>query len=159
MSKRVSIAEAQLGHAPEVLKAYGLGSCLAVALYDPELRLGALGHMLLPTGPTRGGEGTETKYVDLGIRRMISALGEAGADPARLVAKTAGGANMFEAEYQTLISGIGSRNARSARQVLNAVGVPLLAEDVGGNRGRTVEFDLASGTVIVYCAHEPPRRI
>lgn len=159
MSQRVSIAEWRLGGAPEVLKAFGLGSCLAVALYDPELRVGALGHMLLPTGPARPPEGTEAKYVDLGIRQMVAALTEAGADPGRLVAKTAGGANMFEAEYQTLISGIGSRNAKSARQVLNATEIPLLAEDVGGNRGRTLEFDLASGVLIVYCAHEPPRSI
>ena len=48
MSERVGIAELRIARSPTVLKAFGLGSCLAIALYDPELRLGALVHSLLP---------------------------------------------------------------------------------------------------------------
>ena len=154
MSERVGIAELRIATAPQVLKAYGLGSCLAIALYDPQLRVGGLVHSLLPQ--QRPGEPVSVapKYVDAAIRLMIEELVRAGADPARLQAKVAGGANMFETEYLTLINSIGVRNARSARETLMELGIPLAGEEVGGNRGRTVEFDLATGRLLVYCARD-----
>jgi len=154
MSERISIAEFRVVQAPAVLKAYGLGSCLAISLYDPATRIGGLAHTLLPqhlrgdTGPGRA------KYVDAAIRLMVLELVQLGADADRLVAKIAGGANMFESAYLTLMSSIGVRNARAARETLAELGIPLVAEEVGGNRGRTVEFDLASGNLMVYCARE-----
>jgi chemotaxis protein CheD len=159
MSQRVSIAEFRIDRAPVVLKAYGLGSCMAVALYDPVRKIGALGHMLLPNWSEKNRAGSPEKFVDAGIRLMLEKLVEAGAAREDLVAKIAGGANMFESEYQTLIKSIGARNAKSARDTLAELQVPLLAADVGGNRGRTIEFDLAGGTVIVYSAHDQERNI
>lgn len=154
MSERVGIAELRVAGGQAVLKAYGLGSCLAVALYDPGRRMGALAHTLLPQ--RRPGEPIDggAKFVDEAIRLMVAELERAGADLTRVQAKIAGGANMFEADYLTVIQGIGVRNARSARDTLAALDIPLVAEDVGGNRGRTVEFDLASGQLLVYCARE-----
>ena len=154
MSERVSISQTRVDRAPSVLKAHGLGSCVAVALYDPTTKLGGLGHMLLPHGPTKEAASSESKYVDAGITLMVEELVEAGANRSALLAKITGGANMFESVYQTLINSIGARNARSARETLAKLGIPVTGEEVGGNRGRTVEFDLASGEMLVYCAHE-----
>ncbi len=154
MTDRVSIAQARIDQAPVILKAYGLGSCLAVALYDPETGIGGLGHMLLPCRPAKNPLGSEGKYVDAGICQMVDELVRAGANRKGLVARISGGANMFETAYQTLINSIGSRNARSARETLAGLNIPLVGEEVGGNRGRTVEFDLASGNMMVYCARE-----
>jgi chemotaxis protein CheD len=154
MSERVGIAELRIAGAPTILKAFGLGSCLAITLYDPSLRLGALVHSLLPQA--RGGVPSDhpAKYVDAAIALMVNKLVQAGADATRLQGKLAGGANMFEADYVTLIGSVGARNVRSAREALAAHHIPLMAEDVGGNRGRTVEFHLASGRMLVYCARE-----
>lgn len=154
MSNRVSIAQARIGRSPAVLKAYGLGSCVAIALYDPEARIGGLGHMLLPSHPEKNRLGSGRKYVDAGILLIVDELLRAGAKRERLFAKIAGGANMFETSYQTLINSIGARNAKSARQTLTDLNIPVLAENVGGNRGRTVEFDLATGNMMVYCARD-----
>jgi len=154
MADRVSIAQARIDCAPAVLKAYGLGSCIAVSLYDPESRIGGMGHMLLPYRPGKNPLGAESKYVDAGICQMVDELVRAGANRESLVAKMTGGANMFETTYQTLINSIGARNAKSARETLATLGIPLLGEEVGGNRGRTVEFDLASGNMMVYSAHD-----
>lgn len=154
MTDRVSIAQARIEQAPAVLKAYGLGSCVAVALYDPVTTIGGLGHMLLPCRPQKTPLGSESKYVDAGICQMVDELVRAGANREGLVARIAGGANMFESAYQTLISSIGARNAKSARETLAALGIPLVSEEVGGNRGRTVEFDLATGNMMVYCARD-----
>jgi chemotaxis protein CheD len=154
MTDRVSISEARIDQAPAVLKAYGLGSCIAVAIYDPATRIGGLGHMLLPSRPHKNLLGSEIKYVDAGIGQIVAELVRAGASRAGLVAKIAGGANMFETAYQTLINSIGARNAKSARQTLAELDIPLIGEEVGGNRGRSVEFDLASGNLMVYCARD-----
>ena len=154
MSDRISIAQARIDRSPAVLKAFGLGSCVAVALYDAETGLGGLGHMLLPNRPEKNPLGSESKYVDAGICQMVDELVRAGAVRENLVAKITGGANMFESSYQTLINSIGARNAKSARDILAKLGIPLVGEEVGGNRGRTVEFDLATGNMMVYCAHD-----
>lgn len=154
MGERVSISEVRIARGPAVLKAYGLGSCVAVGIYDPTTKLGALGHMLLPNRPEKEAIGTESKYVDAGITRMVDELVLSGANKEAMIAKVTGGANMFESVYQTLINSIGARNARSARQTLAALSIPLAGEEVGGNRGRTVEFDLASGNMMVYCARD-----
>lgn len=154
MSDRVSIAQARIEQAPAVLKAYGLGSCVAVALYDPESRIGGLGHMLLPNRPEKNPLGSDGKYVDAGILQLVDELVRAGANRESLIAKVAGGANMFETTYQTLINSIGARNARSARATLASLGISIQGEEVGGNRGRTVEFDLATGNMMVYCARD-----
>lgn len=160
MTEQVRIAEVRTGRAPSVLKAYGLGSCVAVGLYDPATGLGGLGHMLLPDRPDDCPAGSESKYVDAGIRRIVDELMRAGANRDTLVAKIAGGANMFETSYQTLINSVGARNAKSARHTLAVLGIPVMGEEIGGNRGRTVEFDLASGKMLVYCAHtEEPQTL
>jgi chemotaxis protein CheD len=154
MSNRVSIAQARIDQSPAVLKAYGLGSCVAVALYDPEARIGGLGHMLLPNRPKKNPLGSESKFVDAGIVQMVDELVRSGAHRENLIAKVTGGANMFETSYQTLINSIGARNARSARDTLTSLNIPILGEEVGGNRGRTVAFDLATGNMMVYCARD-----
>jgi chemotaxis protein CheD len=154
MSERVGIAELRIAGAPAILKAYGLGSCLAITLYDPGQRLGALVHSLLPQARAGVPLDHPAKYVDAAIALMIKELLQAGADATRLQAKLVGGANMFESDYVTLIGSVGVRNVRSAREVLAARNIPLAAEEVGGNRGRSVEFHLASGQLLVYCARE-----
>ncbi len=157
MDNRISIAQIRVGRAPLILRASGLGSCVAVGIYDPQSRLGGLGHMLLPSGPEDNPPGAAGKYVDIGIARMVDELAQAGAGRDNLVAKVAGGANMFETTHQTLINSIGARNARSARETLARLAIPLVGEEVGGNRGRTVEFDLATGRMLVYCARDDER--
>jgi chemotaxis protein CheD len=154
MSERVGIAELRIAHAPAALKAYGLGSCLAIALYDPGERIGGLVHCLLPQRRSSDPLSAAPKYVDAAIRLMAEELIRAGAAPERLQAKVAGGANMFETEFLTLVNSIGVRNARSARETLLALDIPLVGEEVGGNRGRTVTFDLATGRLLVYCARD-----
>lgn len=154
MNERVGIAELRIARAPAVLKAHGLGSCLAIALYDPDEQVGGLVHSLLPQRRATDPLTAAAKYVDTAIRLMIAELQCAGAAAERLQARIAGGANMFESEYLTVMNSIGVRNARIARETLRDFGIALVGEEVGGNCGRTVEFDLASGRLLVYCARD-----
>ncbi len=155
--ERVSISEFRLATAPAVLVSYGLGSCLAIALWDGQRQQGGLAHTLLPTLRAVPGE-RQTKYVDAAIRLMSAALLEKGSDVAHLRAKLAGGANMF-ALGQNGQGGIGARNIAAARAALSEIGISVAAEDVGGDFGRTVEFDLASGALTVRAARGREDRV
>jgi chemotaxis protein CheD len=150
----VGISEFKTGRAPEVLVTYGLGSCLGITLYDPQKQVGGLAHTLLPLSRPDD-RGRASKYVDTAIRLMMEELIALGADKPRLVAKISGGANMFEPLHSSGTEVIGLRNARAARETLELLGIPLLAEDIGGNHGRTVEFDLATGEVRVRSVCHP----
>lgn len=148
--ERVAISEVKVAEAPAVLVTYGLGSCLAVALYEPEKKVGGLAHTLLPAPRTGGEEARPTKFVTRAIRIMVDDLCGRGAQRSRLSAKLVGGATMFQPLQPVPAEEmIGARNIRAARETLQELGIPLLAEDVGGNHGRTVEFDLATGEVRV----------
>lgn len=146
---RVGIAEYQIARAPSVLVSYGLGSCLAIALYDPQLRIGALAHTLLGAPHPGQSSASPGKFAETAIRAMCRDLEAAGARHERLIAKLCGGAHMFRAPGEDLQRTIGRRNADAARRQLAAAGIPLAAEDLGGHQGRTVEFDLASGKLLV----------
>jgi chemotaxis protein CheD len=93
------------------------------------------------------------KFVDAAIRLLVDELVSQGAGRGNLTARLVGGANMFEPLYAPSEESIGTRNVRMARATLLALEIPLLAEDVGGGHGRTVEFDLATGQVLVHSVH------
>jgi chemotaxis protein CheD len=150
---RVGISEFRVARAPAVLIAYGLGSCLGVILDDRQRCLGGMAHTLLPTPRPGVKEVRLAKFVDAAIRLMADELVSQGATPGCLTARLVGGANMFEPLYAPAEDSVGARNVRAARATLEALEIPLLAEDIGGSHGRTVEFDLTSGQVLVRSVH------
>jgi len=154
---RVGIAEYRTARGPAVLRASGLGSCLAIVLYDPRRALGGMAHTLLPGGRGQDEVSNPVKFADLAIELMLKDLVGMGAERQALVAKMAGGANMFASDFLSLVDGIGVRSAHSAREILSRLQIPLLGEDIGGNRGRTVEFDLATGHLLVHFARDKTR--
>ncbi|MEJ2199867.1 MAG: chemotaxis protein CheD [Desulfuromonadaceae bacterium] len=147
--ERVGIAEFRVVRYPGILISYGLGSCLGIALYDSYRQQGGLAHSLLPGSCPPGFSGRPAKFVEGAIRSMFVELLAAGSEPRHLTAKLAGGANMFASPNAVEEDNIGSRNVRTGREILNQLGIALVAEDVGGRHGRTIEFDLATGALQV----------
>ena len=72
-----------------------------------------------------------------------------GANKSRLVAKMAGGAQMFAFAKATDIMKVGQRNAETVKEILKTMGIRLLAEDTGENYGRTVQINLENGVYTV----------
>ena len=114
----------------------GLGSCVAVGLFDGSAAAGLI-HVMLPSADDRGVD-NPAKYADTGIRTLVDALEEAGSPTGGLFAKLAGGSEMIAFNSQE--RSIGDRNVEAVRDVLEELDIPVLGEDVGGDEGRTVQL-------------------
>ena len=143
----VGIADMRMAQKGEGLITYALGSCIGICLYDPQIKLAAMVHIMLPINMEAGRKNT-FKYADTGIRETLNQMVAKGAVKGRITAKIAGGARMFEVSGGTLGS-IGQRNSESVHQVLRRENIRLLWEDVGGKVARTMEFDSATGNGII----------
>ena len=156
----VGISQIHIGQSPEVLRALALGSCVAIALYDPQLKLGGLSHAMLPqAAETRNPNHHPGKFVDSSITLMIHKLVQKGARPNRLSSKLAGGAKMIDLRSTRNQLDIGTRNIQSAHATLKKANIPIVAEDVGKNFARTVLFDLSSGKLIMQRAGENSKEL
>lgn len=147
--KTVGIGQIVVSRAPEQICCLGLGSCVAVFLYDPEAKIGGVLHILLPKAPLHCQ--APDKYADTGIIRLLQSIVSRGARKERLVAKLVGGAQMF-INLNISISDIGSDNCHQAKKVLRDLGIRVVAEDIEGKRGRSATFQLDSGKVIITTA-------
>ena len=156
---RVGIADLQIARAPAVLVSYGLGSCIGVALYDPYLKIGGLAHVMLPSVAPGNRGGDPLKFADTAVEAVVARMMGEGCARGALLAKMAGGADMFAGADPGTPPGadlrcdgrprIGERNAQAVRAKLDELGIPLVAEDVGGNHGRTLELVPATGDLVV----------
>jgi chemotaxis protein CheD len=139
--KRVGIGEVMTAQAGTILAAYGVGSCVVIVLYEPVKKIGGLAHILLPVGPDN-----HTKYPKGAISELLKKFERCGAELENIVAKIVGGSTMFEGFQQ---HAIGNRNVIQTREELGRLGIRIVAEDVFGNWGRTVIFDVSDGKVVV----------
>ncbi|RLF60306.1 MAG: chemotaxis protein CheD [Thermoplasmata archaeon] len=142
----VGIAEAKAAKNPTTLVTIGLGSCIGIALYDAKLKVGALVHVMLPSSKEAADSSNPAKFADTAIPYALDLLKKYGTSPRRLTAKIAGGANMFSFTSQ---NPIGERNIKAVKEALRKHGIKIVGEDVGGNVGRTMKFDLTTGKVII----------
>lgn len=140
----VGIADMKMGRNGEKLITYALGSCIGICLYESQMKLAALIHIMLPLN-LEAGRKNVYKYADTGIRSTLREMELKGARRANITAKIAGGARMFEISGGS-IGNIGQRNIESVHQILRMEKIPLLWENVGGTIARTMEFDSATGT-------------
>ncbi len=141
----VEIAEVKIAEAPDIIVCIGLGSCLAVVLYDQKKKIGGMCHALLPV--SNGFSANPKKFVDKSIIHLLELIESRGAKREDIVAKLVGGASIFQELNDT--QGIGEKNIISGREVLAKIGIRVVGEDVGGNQGRSVEFYTSTGVVVV----------
>jgi chemotaxis protein CheD len=143
----VRVADLRCGRADDTLVTVGLGSCVAILLYDAEARIGGMAHILLPSPALSRRDSNPAKFPQTAVPRLLELMAADGARPKRITARLAGGASMFAALAPPGTIQMGERNLVAARQVLNAHGVPVVGEAVGGDFGRTVRFRVCDGQV------------
>ena len=150
----VGVGESAVGIGDARLATYALGSCVGVALYDPVARVAGLLHAMLPDSAVDAVRAARAPamFVDTGVPLLLRDCARLGARRERLVARLAGGAFAAEREDADHFR-IGRRNVDAARALLAGLGVPVVAEDVGGSRvSRTLHLDAATGLLRVQAA-------
>jgi chemotaxis protein CheD len=145
----VGMADMKMAVGPAVIVTRGLGSCLGVVLYDSMRKVAALAHPMLPKIDEGRVKSNPYKFVDSAIKAMIEEFKKKGCQPCFLHAKIFGGAHMFSSIPINSVFNIGARNAEVAREIFSINSVKLIAEDIGGNSGRTIFVDTATGQVAV----------
>lgn len=143
------IAQIVVQKAPERICCMGLGSCIAIFLYDASTKTGGVAHVLLPKAPP--GTKVVNKYADTAIKALLGQMLAKGARRDHLRAKLVGGAQMFP-NLNLKVADIGKQNVDEAKRVLRELGIMILSEDTHGNRGRSAVFDLETGRVAVSTA-------
>jgi chemotaxis receptor (MCP) glutamine deamidase CheD len=129
-----------------------LGSCIAVCLYDPMPAVGGMNHFMLPR--SGAADGASARFGVPAMVELIEAVMRAGGARHRLVAKVFGGAHVLDIEESAL--DVPRRNIAFVRKFLEAGGIPVLAEDVGGHAPRHVRFHTATGRVLIRRASPSP---
>ena len=127
---------------------YALGSCIAVAVYDPAAQVGGLLHFMLPDSSIDQNQGRQRPFMfaDTGVPRLFRQAYELGADKRRMIVRVAGGAQMMDEHG---VFDIGRRNHVAVRKILWQAGVFIEAEAVGGTISRTVRLTMDTGMVWV----------
>lgn len=156
---KVGMADLKVGKNPDSLISYGLGSCVGIALYDAQTKVGGLAHIMLPDSTQARATDNTAKFADTAIPVLLEQILRLGAQRSRVTAKIAGGSQMFSFAQATDIMRIGDRNAEAVREVLKAHSIRILAEDVGGNYGRTVELLLESGVFVIKTVNKGDNRL
>ena len=150
MIVKVGIADMKTAAPPHVIRTSGLGSCVGVVIYDMQRSIAGMAHVMLPDSSlSRGGDLNIAKFADTAVPELRKLLLAQGASAAALKAKIAGGAQMFQYTGGTDLMRIGPRNVEAVKQQLIQLGIPLVAEDTGGNSGRTIEFNGAAGSLSI----------
>ena len=150
----VGIADMKILQWNGELITYALGSCIGICLYDPNIKLAALIHIMLPINMEAGRKNT-MKYADTGIRETLTQLVGRGARKDRLVAKIAGGAKMFEVAGNNNLGNIGARNIECVRLNLRKEGIRIISENVGGSVARTLSFFPENGVGKIKAYGQP----
>lgn len=147
---KVKISDMAILKGEGVLVTVGLGSCVGIAIYDPENKIGGLAHILLPDSAqfkSRLNSFNPAKFADTAIPLLTEKMGKAGAKRLSLKAKIAGGGQLFA--FQKAGSSIGEKNVQAVKYLLNKYKIPIRGEDVGGSKGRTMRFYVNSGRVVI----------
>jgi len=123
-----------------------LGSCVAICLWDSRQRAGGMNHFLLPA--SREGQAASQRFADVATSVLLKKLSLLGCRPASLRAKIFGGAAMFQNRNRPAAS-LGTQNVAAALHLMNCAGIPVAAQETGGNRGRKIIFNTDEG--VVWC--------
>ncbi len=159
MESTVGMGEIMVAESPNLLRSVGIGSCIAVTLYDRAHTIGGLAHIVLPCIEEAHNKSHPARFSDVAICMMIDEMKRQGAHIQYVRAKIFGGANMFpEIISSDSTMDIGKRNISAARKELKKHNIDIIAEEVGDHIGRSVLFNTSDGSVAVKGVHTKAKK-
>jgi chemotaxis protein CheD len=151
------LGEIKVARGTGVLGCIGLGSCVGTLLYDPTKGIAAIAHVMLPQPNGTEAVDLPGKYATTAIPALLELLGAKSFGASRLKAILIGGAELFQNRQELLR--IGERNVEKLHQLLMQAHIPIVFEDTGGQKGRSFEFDLATGNLTLRTVGDAPKMI
>jgi len=146
---KVGMADLKVLKHPGMLTTLGLGSCVGIALYDNVYKVIGMAHIMLPNSQQARNAVNIAKFANTAIEKLVTDMIKHGAKKRNIIAKLAGGAQMFAFANASDIMRIGSRNVASTKEKLKELDIRIVAEDTGGNYGRTVELYSDDGRLLI----------
>lgn len=136
---------------PELISTI-LGSCVAIVLFDPQNQIGGMNHFMLATNKDKTKDvkrnGPIGRFGEYAIDLLLKDMEKAGADRRNLQAKIFGGSNVFNLP-ETAREQVGTQNIKFAKNYLQKLNIPILAEELGGVPSRKIIFDPATFKVLL----------
>ena len=151
----VGIADLKIIRSPDILVTFALGSCVGICLYDPNVKVAGMSHILLPSAAQMPNSDAPMKFADTAIPMLIRKMEIFGVKAVNMKAKIAGGAQMFPVRGPSTIANIGERNVESVKATLAALRIPILSEDTGLNYGRTLYFNADDYKMLIKSPKRP----
>jgi len=128
-----------------ILRSMAIGSCVVIAGYDWEERVGAIAHIMLPgRAPEKAPE--KTKYAADAIDELVNRMAQTGSQQCNIEVCLVGGGNVLKKEDDTICE----QNIMSVIQLLQKENIPLRASSLGGTERRTVSLDVEKGKI--FCS-------
>lgn len=156
---KVGMADWKTCSGEDAVTTLGLGSCVGIAIRDPSTGIGGLAHIMLPDSREIRNNENRPKFADTGIEDLVREIVRKGGNRSRLVAKIAGGAQMFSFGSKSTMIRVGERNVEASKKKLSELRIPLLAEDTGKTYGRTVVFYPKTGDFLIRAVGMPEKVI
>lgn len=127
-----------------------LGSCVAVALYDPETKIGGLNHYLLPEPSPH--DQVIPRYGTVAIAELITQMQRLGANSSCMQAKIYGGGNVIS----NVLNGptVGALNIAIAEKILKQLRIPIVEKNVGGTKARTIKMNTTTFEIWHYISED-----
>ena len=142
--KFIHVGEIFIGVRPTQISII-LGSCIAVCLYDEVEKIGGMNHYLLPLWNENGLQ--SPKYGNISIPRLIEGMENVGCSRKHIVAKIFGGGNVIDVSQEDMM--IGRKNILIAKEILREHGIKIVAQDVGGTKGRRIMMQSDNGKILL----------
>jgi len=146
---KVGMADLRVATDPAMLTTLGLGSCVGIALFDTKTQIIGLAHVMLPYHNQVKNNSNIAKFADSGTDSLLEEMIKLGAKKKNIIAKLAGGAQMFGGIQLSEIMRIGYRNTCAAKEKLIQLKIEIVAQDTGGNFGRTIELYSETGNLFI----------
>jgi chemotaxis protein CheD len=156
---KVGMADLNICISPDGITTLGLGSCVGIAIRDPATKIGGLAHIMLPDSHEIRNSTNIPKFADTGITELVRQIVAKGAARDRLVAKIAGGAQMFAFQNTNANMRVGDRNVAATLKTLKELNIRVLAQDTGDSYGRTVIFYPETGDFVIRAVGKPEKVI
>ncbi|MDB4949254.1 MAG: CheD, stimulates methylation of protein [Gemmatimonadetes bacterium] len=151
----VKVAQHAVGGREDTLITLGLGSCVAIMLHDRATLVGGMAHVLLPEPSLARDASNPSKFATSAVPLLMDEIRALGGSASRLEARLVGGASMFTSLMGPGSLNMGERNIRASREALKKANIPILAEEVGRDYGRSVRYWIGESRIVVTSVGRP----